>query len=884
MGILEKYNKEYLAELAFFGEINFTNEEQKELIEVLKRIILDNDKINCDDDRTIMILALVCIIRKWQGSDKNFWEYILNKLDLKINYIIFYNPITEYLNSTNRKIYKSYEKKSSYYSTLFAQALGPKESMFALFDLLFSIYDESLLRDYKQHDDVFKKIALNLKHKMHREDDNSDDIDFQIGSVIYKFKSSIRMMIDQDNERFASLIDRIMFIFNENIYNDQSNYLQLLVREWNERNKNKIETNRTKRSLQQDFEYWKPKYIFENNRVKIEIPNLRISNYSEFKIFTYRLFINGSIISGSLAVGGNELLKYIKAINLDIDENKLNSNSDIRVNLQFLADGKKFFDSDLSLNRQFIIFNNNRETFKELLETKRYTLFSTYEDELDEKNLDYLSRYFYSLYINKDSLFEFRGKLFACELSCEENKENLFTFLLGDKIPNLKYCYKGTDQEIDIYEYIPILKFKNIGDLDKKITINILQSVLLGDSKEFSCQITVNNENNQLEISKIVENIPSVLRISIIESLSGKRLKVISIFVKKFSFENQNKVIYGIDSALNYKGIKYRFTVEEKAIVLPYKDGVLRYVPKYILWSFLDYTQQNKLFSGYFWHSDIPVNSILKIETNFESKLLVKIASIEKELIDNQISITYLLDSLDSYDRNLESLFVSIVAEDIEYRLFEIKLNEKFEGNPYIQLTEYGVLYDFSQVYVGSLNSKFRLELLNDIKTYSLSVNLFGLLNDSNIIDGNYMVNIYKLSENVFDFSEKHLYSGEIIIGDPMKFIFENTKIRLKKCVIKNKNNDKSRIDNHIVELFKSDNISELGFPVYKGVLDSGKRKDDVIVEVYNRAKLNIKKKKSDNYFEFNYNIRTKSLSLDRGNNKDVFEIESIYFELEKEY
>jgi len=270
MGIFDKYNIENLANLAFLGEISFTNTEQEELIDNLREIIIENEKISSLEDRTIMILALICIVRKWQGSELNFWQYILMKLDVRINPTkVFYSAISEYLSSQNRVLYRTSENKSSYYSTLLAQSLGPKESMYVLFDLLYTIYEESLLRDYKPGDVVFRNIAINLKSKLHNDIQNTSDIDFNVGSTMYKFKSSIRMLIDQDTDNFAKLIDKIMSIFNDNETSEQSSYLKILLREWYESNKDRIRASSSKRSYQLDIDSWKPKFSIDNNKIKI---------------------------------------------------------------------------------------------------------------------------------------------------------------------------------------------------------------------------------------------------------------------------------------------------------------------------------------------------------------------------------------------------------------------------------------------------------------------------------------------------------------------------------------------------------------------------------------------------------------------------------------
>jgi hypothetical protein len=518
MGIFDKYNTEYLADLAFFGEINFTTEEQDELIENLKEIIIENDKITSLNDKTVMMLALICIIRKWPGSELNFWEYILIKLDVRINPTkVFYNAIADYLNSQKKSLYRTYENKSSYYSTLLAQSLGPKESMFFLFDLLYVIFEESLLRDYKHGDEVFKKIALNLKSKLHHENQNTNDIDLQIGNVMYKFKSSIRMMIDQDNDNFAILIDRIMNIFNENKYNDQSNYLQILLREWNEKNKDKINVSNFKKSSQIDIDVWKPKYTFDNSKISIEVPILRMSNNSGCKLYYYKLFINGSIKTGTLVVGGNELLRYIKSFDLEVNTNNLSSNNEIRVNIQFFADDRKIYDSFKTLFRDFIVFNGNRETFRDVLEPKNYTIFTTYEDDIADLNVNYEGRYIYSLFIEQDSYFEFKGKILVSSSTQEESKLSFNTYIIGEKIHNLKFCYLDTDQEIDIYRFYPDLKFKCINSNEKKIIINVTHNILLGESKNYTYEFIVNESNSLFELSKIVENKSGILKITIIE-------------------------------------------------------------------------------------------------------------------------------------------------------------------------------------------------------------------------------------------------------------------------------------------------------------------------------------------------------------------------------
>lgn len=872
-----------LKEKLFLGREVFSEYEYDLIIKECRDVIADKRAINTLGRASVVVNTLVAIIKQWQGSEDNFWDFIRKQLDVSdLNQGYLYDAIKSYFHVHNRVLYSS-EYKTSYYSSLLAQALSPKETFFELFNLLYRVYKESLLEDYVENDSAFVVITENLASKIQSDDSLNNDESISIGSEVYRLKSSIKYMVLQDKERFISLVNEIMSFFNNSNSLPINDYLGILLREWKikfEEEVALIEKNGKREYIRIDK--WKPRYVLEDNEIIINVPYLRLDNFSSFSNYILEVNYPDSIESYSLIVGGTSLLKYVKPIILKLDLSKFFENEKLKINVRIFGDETLIFDSGSKINRDSIWFNNDREINSDNIVEGNYKIFTPFIEQIENYDVHYIDKMLYEIEVSSNQIIRLSEQTFFVMGKEESQLSTIDIAIGGKKVKRVSMLSDDDDIEYEVYENVDEIVIRNFlnRDLNAIFKVRFLES---NEELVFDCLI-YNETYCSFQLAGKIFDYEGRIKLSLIDKISGIRYKILNIYkLENCQIENYGKIMYGEKPFAVFNSKQY-FNFLEKTIEFPIDLGTLVFKPKYFNWSFETFSNHNRPLTDFIWYEDIAVHSRLQIETNVEHPISIVVEDQSFDLINQSTDVSEIVSFLKPRLTSSDYFEVQLRIGNEYFRLFDITIKEKLTKNPIFEKIEDVLYYDFSNGFFGSKNQEFELIIENESLRKKYVVGILGSISEFDLIDGYYQIKLSKISTNVFLESNEIFFDETVLIGDDSISKFENKRVKLKKVSIDTKDRKNIKLDKHVIESIEYKGID--GFPHYHAKLKTKTRTEDVWFEVYNSAKLYLMKRNphTDEKYLLNYDLEMKSLTKKQADNNKIFKIKDIYFEIGEEY
>lgn len=881
MGVFDLYTKEIIREQLFIGLLKFNDDELEDLKSQSRELILSHRGLNLEEQTTV-IITIVNILKRWDGNKSVFWEYITRQLDIEYKYVTtsIYKIILAYFNNQNRIIYTSEHNKNSYYSTLLAQSLGPKKSMFDLISLLNIIYEDSLLFDYRKNDKAFKIIVNNLKNKING-DKSENDVVIDLGSIgIYNLKSSTRYLIVDDTERFLILMDQIMSFFSDSNNLLGNTYLQSLLKEWKsiqlvDENKEKIKY--TKKIT--DLENWKPKYKLNNRSLTLIVPFLRLNDFSDLNNYEIKIKCHGSTKSERLRIGGNNLFKYIKEQEFFIDYTNLDMDNRLSIDLFIYADNKIIYRSESIKNNSIMFFKNGHEILDAQLKPGSYIGLTTFESIIESNRSAFrMSKYLYEIDIENDFSIEIDNDYFYSFQNNEEISEKLIAIVHGKQYKNSKFVLENSDYEYEIYQELENIEIKIFDNEIKTFKVRFSGTK---NGNIFHKDFIVNDDRDSfyLDVLEIVREFDDLVRVSILNSETYMRYQVFA-FVLLESLPKITNVFYFDRCIKEVENQEYYFNDENKALIIPFCNGAIRTYVKYLEFKLNNEVTHNRSIEKILWHEDFDINSFFVIKTDVEEVLKVTFGNEMLEIKTNTRFYFYnLLEQIERKNTFDTKIKIKVLKNNEWNKIFEIGMKTSFCDKPIIESYGSDIYYDFSENYIGPNNPQLELILENDEYQNKYPVELSGEFNDETFLGGDYKVKIVRKNSNPFLVqNDQVLYSGIMKIGDDYIFEFHERILNLKKCNLKAEHKLHYKLPNY--ELRNIIFLEFNGFPQYTADLVLANKTEKVIITVYNKAQLSLDKwiDKAEIRRKYNFDTNKNLLTLSKANNINIYEIDDIYF------
>jgi hypothetical protein len=865
-----------------YGEIIFSHPETLELFVHASKIIEDN-RVNkmIQFDTQVVFLAIVNACKDWSYDESNFWPHVFEMLGIRqysqSNLQYVYKSITSIFSCEKRNLYKTASNKNTYYSLILAHALGPKETMFHLFDLFFSVYHESLLGYYRPNDIVFTNMAESLRSRINHLDNADDTLD--IGGKVYTMKSSIRHMITHDTEIFIYIIDKVMAYFDGSLEFDDTDYLCSLLEIWKKRNNEVREIlarNRYRARIGfSEIDKYIPRYSLSGNDVLIEFPNLRLNSYKPKAIYYCKYTCHNKTKSASLRTFGNELVMNFYGFQLKISDIDIQKNAGLDLRVQIFEDSKVIFDSEDKLHRKSVIFKDDKEVYGNQLDLGNYWIYTPYYDDAENANFEYVDKYLYFAKFGQSDLFTIAGQTWF--VASEESRGQISKdiYVRTQKIPFVRFKEEKTIIEYEVIKKIEKISFI-IPDNEDIKSIEII-----GNDRKLEIKIPEDYNTKILEALKFPPffSEKGLLRIAFLDSETGERIKVVNYLVlPNFDVQLLNRMIYGRRNNILIDNIEYDIHDEEE-LKIPCYNGHLFYTIPRFSWIF----EKHEHFENgpNVWFEELSTTSVitLKYPVEYSGDLIMYINNVEVNNHGNSYFIGQTIyKNTNKNWKSLEEVYVIDQGESAKYLLFKLIFKEHLFGKPYL-VKENGILYwDVEDIYSGLSNPKFKVYLINrQGHNQIFYFDLFGEAEAPHLSSGEYRLQVYRITNSPFE-PDIHLYDGSIRFGDDSSIRFNEIDIRIKKVMTE------SSIHKEKVNLLISDiaYVKTNLHPEYTGLLyqENKKSTDKVYLRVLDKSTLHLYKlKPNGNQEAFTFDTRTGKISEKSADDKFIFKIDYFYYE-----
>jgi hypothetical protein len=469
----------------------------------------------------------------------------------------------------------------------------------------------------------------------------------------------------------------------------------------------------------------------------------------------------------------NDLLKFENT-------NSINVRIEIKENEIIIFDSGQ--SKTTSLNRDFILFDNEKEIFSQINKPTNYFVYSTNIDALKSvpDELTTLEKNLYNIYPKAgESLIGETKQVFFVDKTKTEN--------LGTNA-----CLIGSIADAEwILDNISCAVYKNAVELMIPKNSNLKALELRIDNKHYKLQ--------ELSYEQIESNCYQfgLKSLGLIFECYPTEISVYSYEKEKTIFTETIIVLPNLDIQFNspfyYGDIERKVTVNSKElswnnqdneVICPFNDGILVIKVPYLRWRINNDEWHNVPINRKLWYEDFLQNGdLLEIDNpkeNIEISALGKTDGKPFEIAKNQ-SGKFEIGRAIYVNENKTDITVHFSDGKNKFDLFNITTKEHFTENPIIY-RDGKVYWNVENTFVGNLEKMFLLDIGGkNIFRNQINGKNKEVLNA--IKEDIYRVTVKIKDNNIFSKNEKWdiVFEGNLMIGKPEKFRFKNKYIHIEK-------------------------------------------------------------------------------------------------------
>jgi hypothetical protein len=446
------------------------------------------------------------------------------------------------------------------------------------------------------------------------------------------------------------------------------------------------------------------------------------------------------------------------------------------------------YDSKTSMNRDFIVFNNDKEVLSKDCSPGLYILYAP--------NLDSLLKYPDDIHCIKTDIYSFESEegdviqsntrtlFFINEKSCFE------LYFVAKEINNVFFRYEDeeykvvdgdlfvdVESDVDIRDYgirhnedvlrLSNLKFANINSKKRYLISSLMDEGAIG----------------KFYIFKYSDN-------SIVCGINIIKFNVIKVIYDKCLYydKNDNGEVHFITNKYN---LKANFTLCNKEITIKFNCGEIVLQPPTLRWKIDNGEWEIKSMISPLWYKKLSNSSILHIDIPKNLSCIVALTNntiIESTNQCNKFKLGQTIHSLKAQNMILNDHIQVILNINNEYYpLMIIYLMETIIGNPFCVMSEEKLVVWSPEYFIGDSSANLRLDI-TDVKKIYESRKLpmsYAKLDFSNCKENNYRLKVMLVEEGLVN-RERLLYSKNVTIGNEKKIRFKSKKIMICSIMLVN--------------------------------------------------------------------------------------------------
>lgn len=801
------------------GMYDFSEAEYSEMVALLQcwytiPTSLFESYITINDDfRLYVFVTLVEITKRWKiqnDTDENdeetaFWPFVIKTLSQgkESENSNFYRRITNLLNNlmSEEKWFFVAPVRSKYYGTLMMHALAPQDSMYSFFDLCFNVYKNDLDYGYSSDDKYICDIVAAEVSRVLNRDTYKEEKKVSIGSSAYSIKIGLKSFISHPKLQndFKNFIDGTLLKIDKLYYSHDfstSNRVNTLIHEWwmKKVTSEEIPSRQNLRRETVSKQNISLTYRIVQNRACLCIPSIRLDDAQDKIIVSIKV---GHICQEEiLNTWRGEFTIKSKATDYDLDKLLAKSSeTQIDIRVCITVNDELVYDSRESLNREFILFESDKEIQKPFNKPSNYIVYCKDIDSLTElpEEIHEISNNVFNIYPNPGERIGGKNQryYFSDVDQIEKSKDHIA--LLGF-LNDVKWIdSNGTSFSIvtnDFFLTIP-----------EKYNLNGLE-IRCNSNRKILSQLIYKSLPNGVRVFNLIEQeiVPPEIPISL-QIFSNDQSRIQSdaniIFIPRFNIEFDKKYYFGDENktvlfSSESSSETLTWNHQNKEIQLPIYGGHLSIIVPFLKWRIGHKDWQVGPLKGRKWYKDI-INDGDKLEVclpqqQLDYTLLVKTdgSSIQEKIENNR---DYPIGRLIYSWKNEDKISIFLIADDKKcnkrkrYDLLTVSKNPHFSSNPIVY--DGGKLYwNVENTYVGEKKHDFfAIIKQNNKNQYRLTLSDKNReLNEIRIVEGFYTVIIKLKESNVFCSATKYVEifrESNFKIGNPNKNRFSGKQLQI---------------------------------------------------------------------------------------------------------
>lgn len=746
-------------------------------------------------------LALINNAKNWKNEENpNFWNYIT----LQFGYRDASGAVLRLLQSSlenslkrNDRLFLEDANGRAFKSTAVVHALSTKKSWMALFDFLFDFYKNNLDWKLIPGDPLLELMIRALQKKL--AGDTDEDSELNISSHVYSFQEGIRKLIlfrpIFTRQLFEKLIGKIDALINAEEMPVKT-YEEQLCEEWFKEkiisiaNTKKTERQKTdsQREIAIDYSRIRAKYILKKeDTVQLVLPDIRLKREDIQRASLIIYYQNSVVHQQNLSWYGNELGKTLNGISVTLPE--LNGDLEsIELHIQIICDTETIYDSEETLNRQFVMFDSGNEVNVAQIHRSNYTIVlpesSVFEvenaeiTEIDSFRTHGLKAYF--LELQDGYVLTVNGKLLAFD------SEN------------------GTDvRVIPPSESASLPRVTTADDECYLAFRGSVCTIILGNA-DYKQQFVIMKNGKRLEFSDLeVEGSGLAFTCPLSGDKDFCRLQVINLGDERLVFDRSFMLVSSAECAFDrefyfsnsdYKDALYFaeiddyyeeavFAAEDSEVRIPFRNGELHVdIPKVQIQETTGEWLNGTVPAWYV--GDIPQNSLLRV--NVPSGTSARFFLDGKDIMyDGQglVTLGNVIQSFagsDSLRDALVEVKISGKKQEQRYVLTRVCFQECFLKQPEFWFSEGRLFWNQGGSFVGKSDRIFTLTLCGEndaLFEFALGTDVDSIELPEDMPIGNYQFEISILAGSLFKKVRKTIANGDCVIGDQNLLRFNGRRI-----------------------------------------------------------------------------------------------------------
>ena len=773
------------------GEIELSDEESKSLYEYVCTAIWRARFLEAPltvVEKDAFVLCTIILLRDWkgEGDGENFWEFIFDQ------YAIPYSQparmmFTNYIESSfSRNNLLFAVKGHKFYTSLLAHALSPKKYFFTLFEKIYWFYAKSLNYQYTENDKAFHAFSLAMQERFINGTVEKNDVYIKA----LQSSSAIKLLFTHRVDYMAEMTERAVRILDELIETgscQDESYLAKLASEWYEARDYKIKTN-DKRERQKgkserietDFSRIRASYKILDEKILIALPAIRLGKYETDFPVAYIYRGDELVHFEELKYYGDDVYVTSKYTEFFVEDIEISDGEILCPRIIIIFNGDTIFDSGEKLYRDVVVFGETGEEICKLPDNGYIYIFASRKAKTDMKNARRI--------INREQLY----RVLISEAHCIfVNDKNLFpkVVVTGDiqislsltPVKLVKYIFGG--HEYEIFPTIPTIYLSLKEDISpKRYRIRVD-----GESYPFTQLRNIQDQTWSFDLP----NNGNRHEIHIHDSLVNELVYSLNYVVKNGLSLNFDRYFTSGKSEkgtviINEIGTFVIETSHENDFVfVELQEGELLISPP-----MLKYKLSGIDWADIIWHKSIPTYAILGIEApiGYNTSIVMGIKKFES----NSVEIGNVMQSY-NYGDSMEPVVIELEKNGEKYieKLFDIAFESQFIYEP-LTWEEHSLVWLPENNFIGDKTSHFALSLFKaniHWGDFNLENQDDKILLEKPLECGCYDYVIKVIEKGIFSNTERQIYAGTLIVGNPVNFQFEQKALVIAKAYIDSENN-----------------------------------------------------------------------------------------------